>query len=50
MKCETRLVSLVYLVCLVERDLPDEQNRPDEPDQRVLPASLGSPMEQACYT
>ena len=25
------LVNLVCLVCLVERDKPDERNRPDEP-------------------
>ena len=42
-KCETRLVSLVYLVCLVELDYPDEQNKPDEPDQLVPPVSLGDP-------
>ena len=44
MKRENRMVSLVYLVCLVEPD------RPDEPDQHVSPVSLGSPMEKACYT
>ncbi len=38
---ENRMVSLVYLVylvCLVERDRPDER------------VPLGAPMEQACYT
>ena len=39
-KCEARLVALVYLVCLVELDQPDEQNKPDEPDQPVPPGSL----------
>ena len=29
------LVYLVYLVCLVERDKPGEQNRPDEPIPRI---------------
>jgi hypothetical protein len=28
-------VSLVYLVCLVEQDQPETQNKPDEPDQLV---------------
>jgi hypothetical protein len=40
-RCEGLMVSLVYLVCLVclvERDNPDERNRPDEPVPRV---SLG---------
>ena len=37
------LVDLVYLVCLVERDKPDERNRPDEP---VLRVSLGYPANK----
>jgi hypothetical protein len=41
MECESRMVSLVdlvYLVSLVERDKPNEQNRSDEP---VLQVSRG---------
>ncbi len=44
MKHDSRMVSLVYLVCLVERDKPNERNKPDEPDQRV-PASI-----PGCFT